>query len=100
MTETLKGNTKIFMELHYGPPFISLEKMDEFFRFLEENHFRVRFAVFEDKVEDISVVRSFLKKAGYKLPIILTNVSVQDLKSVLRKNPMSPNVLFEKVSAD
>jgi FkbM family methyltransferase len=99
MTETLKGNTRIFMELHYGPPFISLEKMDEFFRLLEENHFRVRFAVFEDKVEDISVVRSFLKKAGYKLPIILTNVSVQELKKVLQKNPMSPNVLFEKVAS-
>jgi FkbM family methyltransferase len=99
MAETLKGNTRIFMELHYGPPFISLEKMDEFFRLLEENHFRVRFAVFEDKVEDISVVRSLLKKAGYKLPIILTKVSVQELKSVLQKNPMSPNVLFEKVLA-
>lgn len=97
MAETLKGNLRIFMELHYGPPFISLEKMDEFFRLLEENHFRVRFAVFEDKVEDIGVVRSFLKKAGYKLPIILTNVSVQELKGVLQKNPMSPNVLFEKV---
>ncbi|MGA2680772.1 MAG: FkbM family methyltransferase [Candidatus Bathyarchaeia archaeon] len=99
MAETLKGNARILMELHYGPPFISLEKMDEFFRLLEENHFRVRFAVFEDKVEDISVVRSLLKKAGYKLPIILTNVSVQELKSVLQKNPMSPNVLFEKVLA-
>ena len=100
MPETLKGNTRIFMELHYGPPFISIEKMNEFFRLLEENKYRVRFAVFEDKVEDIKVVRALLKKSGYKLPIILTNVSVQELKRVLEKNPMSPNVLFEKASAD
>ena len=36
MTQTLKGDTRIFMELHYGPPFISLEKMDEFFHLLGE----------------------------------------------------------------
>lgn len=96
MTNTLRGNTKIFMELHYGPPFISLEKMDEFFSLLEENNYRVRFAVFEDKVEDIGVVRALLKKSGYKLPIVLTNVSVEELKKVLQKNPMSPNVLLEK----
>lgn len=100
MPETLKGkNVRIFMELHYGPPFISLEKMDEFFHLLEENDFKVRFAVFEDKVEDITVVRSFLKKAGYKLPIVLTDISIQELKKVCKAHPMSPNVLLEKTTA-
>ena len=100
MTQTLKGDIRIFMELHYGPPFIGLEKMDEFFHLLEENNYRVRFAVFEDKVEDITVVRGLLKKSGYKLPIVLSNVSVQELKKVCEKNPMSPNVLFEKAPSD
>ena len=65
-----------------------------------ENNYRVRFAVFEDKVEDITVVRGLLKKSGYKLPIVLSNVSVQELKKVCEKNPMSPNVLFEKAPSD
>jgi FkbM family methyltransferase len=118
MTETLKGNVRILVELHYGRQFIDPEKMDELFHILEENSFRVRFAIFEDKVEveNNRVVRSLLNKAGYELPIVFSNISLLELKKVLEatnakprwpppwppitgRDPMCPNVLFEKVSA-
>jgi FkbM family methyltransferase len=99
MPETLKGDVRILVELHYGLPFISPQKMDELLGILKENNFRVRFAVFEDKVQENKIVSSLLKKGGYKLPIVLTNISLQELKKALEANLMSPNVLFEKTAS-
>ncbi|MGO8807164.1 MAG: FkbM family methyltransferase [Candidatus Bathyarchaeia archaeon] len=99
MPETLKGDVKILVELHYGLPFISPQKMDELLVILEKNNFRVRFVVFEDKVRENTVVRSLLKKGGYKLPIVRTNISLQELRKELQANLMSPNVLFEKANS-
>lgn len=96
MAKTLKGNARILVELHYGLPFLEPKRVDEIFSILEQNHFRVRFAVFENKVEENKVVQSLLKKAGCKLPIVASNLSVQEFKKLLEENPMSPNVLFEK----
>jgi FkbM family methyltransferase len=96
MTNTLKGKSSILMELHYGFPFLEPEKVDEMFAVLEKNRFRVKFAVFEDKVKENVVIRSLLKKGGYKLPIVAVNMSIQEFKELLQRNPMSPNVLFEK----
>jgi hypothetical protein len=84
------------MELHYGFPFLEPEKVDEMFAVLEKNRFRVKFAVFEDKVKENVVIQSLLKKGGYKLPIVAANLSIQEFKKLLQQNPMSPNVLFEK----
>jgi len=96
MTETLKGDIRLLVELHYGLPFISSEHMDELLGILEKNNFRVRFVVFEDKVQENRVIRYLLKKGGYKLPFFVTNISLQELKKLLKDNRMSPNVLFEK----
>jgi hypothetical protein len=84
------------MELHYGLPFLAPEKVDEMFEVLQKHRFHVKFAVFEDKVTENAMTRALLKKAGYKLPIVAQNLSVQDFRKILQENPMSPNVLFEK----
>ncbi|MCW3994785.1 MAG: FkbM family methyltransferase [Candidatus Bathyarchaeota archaeon] len=96
MTKTLKGNPRILVELHYGRPFLEPERVDEIFSLLAKNDFHVRFAVFENKVEENRVVQSLLKRAGYKLPIVASNLSIWEFKELLEENPMSPNVLFEK----
>jgi len=115
MLQTLKGKVRILLELHYGLPFIEPEKMDALFGILEETGFKVRFAVFEDKVGENKVIRSLLDKAGYELPLVFSNISVQGLKKVLETTyaklcwpkrwepitgrvPVSPNVLLEKAS--
>jgi len=99
MPETLKGDVRLLVELHYGLPFMSPKRMDELLHILEQNNFRVRFVVFEDKVQENRVIRRLLKKGGYKLPFFVTNISLQELKKLLQENLMSPNVLFEKASS-
>jgi FkbM family methyltransferase len=98
MSETLKGNLKILVELHPLPKYMKPGKMDEIFQMLEQNNFKVRFAVFEDKVEENRLIRFLLKKAGNKLPIINFNMSIPEFKKTLKENIQfaSPNVVFEK----
>jgi FkbM family methyltransferase len=98
MAKTLKGNIKILAELHPLRCYIDPEKMDELFQVLEQNNFTVRFVVFEDKVVENRIVRFLLKKAGDKLPIVASNISMQELKKLIEDNPgvASPNVVFEK----
>jgi FkbM family methyltransferase len=117
MTETIKGNSRILMEFHYGRPFIEPADMTELFRLMEKNNFRVRFAIFEDKAHDNRIVRSLLTKAGYSLPFVFLNISINELQKLLEtayneppwpsswpaitgRTPISPNVLLEKVSTD
>ena len=97
MAKTLKGNVKILVELHPWP-YLDTEKMDEIFQILEQNNFTVRFVVFENKIVENRIVRFLLKKAGDKLPIVASNISVQELKKLIEDNPGvgSPNVVFEK----
>ncbi len=98
MAKTLKGNVKILVELHPRPPYLDAEKMDEIFQILEQNNFTVRFVVFENKIVENRIVRFLLKKAGDKLPIVASHISVQELKKLIEDNPGvgSPNVVFEK----
>ena len=89
------------MELHPERPYLEPEKVNELFNILEEHNFRVRFAVFEDKVEENEVVRFLLKKAGNKLPIIASNISLQEFKKLVENNSKLayPSVIFEKQNA-
>jgi len=98
MHETLKGNVKILVELHPLPRYMKPGKMEEIFQILEQNNFKVRFAVFEDKVEETRLIRFLLKKAGDKLPILNSNMSIPEFKKMLKENIQfaSPNVVFEK----
>ena len=98
MAKTLKCNTRILAELHPLLAYMDPEKMNEMFDVLEQNNFRVRFVVFEDKVVENKTVRFLLKKAGNKLPIVASNISVQELKKLIEENRglASPNVVFEK----
>ncbi len=98
MPKTLSGNIKMLIELHPWPPFLDSAKMSEILDILEQNQFTVKFAVFEDKVEENEVVKLLLKKAGSKLPLIASNISIQDLRKLLADNIRlaSPNVLFVK----
>ena len=98
MAKTLKGNIKILVELHPLRPYLGPEKIDEILQILEQNDFAVRFAVFEDKVVENRIVRFLLKKAGNKLPIVASNISMQELKKLIEDNQRlpNPNVVFEK----
>ncbi len=99
MTETLKSDLKMLMELHPWPPYLEPEKMQELLDILEQNGFRVRFAVFEAKVLENKIIRSLLKKTGSKLPLVVSNVSIRDFRKILDENEgiASPNVFFEKI---
>lgn len=103
MANTLDSNVKILVELHPWRPYLDTHRMNEIFDILEQNNFKVKFAVFEDKVEENKIIRLLSKKAGSKLPIVASNISMRELKRLLDENPYlaSPNVLFEKqVSPD
>jgi len=94
MPQTLKGDVKILVELH---TIFLRRKLDEFLGTLALNGFRARFVVFEEKVEANRIVRVLMKTAGDALPIIATNLSIQELKKLLKKNvELAPNVVFEK----
>lgn len=101
MVKTLKRDIKILMELHPESPYIEPEKVNELFHILEENNFRVRFAVFEDKVEENEIAKFFLRKGGNKLPIIASNISLQEFKRLVENNSRLayPSVIFEKQNA-
>ena len=99
MAKTLKSNVKILIELHPWRPYLEPERMDELFDILERNNFRAQFAVLENKVKENKIVTLFMKKAGDKLPIISSNMSIQELRLFVESNLMlrvSPNVMFEK----
>lgn len=94
MPQTLKKNIKILVELH---PHLISDKLNEIFQILEQNNFKVQFAVFENKVVENKILRFLMKKAGENLPLIVSNMSVQELKCLMAMNPtLSPNVIFEK----
>ena len=98
MPKTLSSNIKMLIELHPWRPFLDPAKMNEILDILEQNQFRVKFAVFEEKVEENKVIKLLLKKAGSKLPLVVSNMSIQGLRKLLADNPRlaSPNVLFVK----
>jgi FkbM family methyltransferase len=98
MPQTLRSNIKMLIELHPWRPFLDPAKMSEILDILEQNQFIVKFAVFEDKVKENKVIRVLLKKAGSKLPLVTSNISIEELRNLLADNPRlaSPNVLFVK----
>jgi FkbM family methyltransferase len=94
MPQLLKSCTRILVELH---PLILHEHLDEIFQILKENNFRVRFAVFEEKVAEGAPLSFLMKKAGVNLPLIASDISMQELRRLINENPIiSPNVVFEK----
>ncbi len=103
MHQTLKGDVKILVELH---PYYLREKLGEIFQILKKNRFRVRFAVFEPKVDESKIVSkivdSLWQKGGVELApstFVIENVSLQKLQNIMKEYPsLAPNVLFEKQS--
>ena len=95
MTQTLKKDVILLVELH---PEYLCEKINELFEILDRNCFRVRFAVFEDKVEENPILQSLInEERGYKLPISLSNVPIKELQRIIANNPeYAFNVFFEK----
>ncbi len=95
MVQTLKGNLKILIEVH---PYFLLEKLDDFFQILRQNGFWVRFAVFEGKAKENSIVNSLWQKGGVSsTTFVVENVSLRELQNLIKKHPaLYPNVLFEK----
>ena len=99
MSNTLKGRINILLELHPLPNYLKPEKLEELFQILERNRFRARFVVYERKVEENLISRLLFRKSGENLPLVGTNMSIQDLKKVVYENAgvASPNILFEKI---
>jgi hypothetical protein len=94
MPQTLNKNIRILVELH---PHLLDKKIDEILMILVQNNFKVRFAAFEDKVEENKIVRLLFKKAGNKLPLVASNISCAELKNLINENPDAcPNVVFQK----
>jgi FkbM family methyltransferase len=98
MSKTLRGKISILLELHPLPSYIKPENLDEMFRILEQNKFRVKFIVYEHKVRENWVSRLMLRSAGDKLPIVGSNLSIQYLRKIVPQHwdLASPNILFEK----
>lgn len=96
MSQTLKKDVALLIEVH--PQFLK-EKLGAFLGILEENNFRVRFAVDEFKVKENVVIQSLVQKAeNRRLPFYLVDVSVRELEKELVKNPcFAPNIFFQKV---
>ena len=99
MSQTLRGDTRILVELH-SSNYLSSEKLNGIFQILIQNNFRVRFAIFEGKVRENRIVNCLWKKGGASINnFVVTNVSLQELQNVMKEHPkLSPNVLFEKQS--
>ncbi len=99
MTQTLKGKTKILLELHTQPTCLRPEKLEELLQILKDNHYKIKFIVYEHKVRENLVTRVLLRRAGDQLPIIGSNISIQRLKEFIplyRDLTVAPNILFEK----
>ena len=94
MTQTLKENVRILVELH--PFILANEKTDEIFQILDQNKFKVQFAVFENKVKENNIIRALSRKAGNKLPIVASNISLLELKELIHQNYGWPPMLFSK----
>lgn len=95
MPETLKHDVVVLMELH---PMYLGRKIDPLLKILQENHFKVRFAVVEDKVNENVFIRSIIGKIrGYRLPVYIANASINELRNMIAKNSeFAPNAFFEK----
>ncbi len=98
MQSTLKENVKILMELHTAPGYLSPQKLDEVYQIMENNNYRAKFVVFENKINESKLVEVLYKKSGERLPIIASDMSMQELKKLVIDNQelACPNILFEK----
>ena len=98
MKQTLRGKTSILLELHPEPAYLKPEKLSELLGILEENHYRVKFIVYEHKVRENPITRTLLRHAGDKLPITGENLSIKQLREVIAQYSYvaAPNILFEK----
>jgi len=100
MTQTLKGKTNILLELHTQPNVLKPEKINELLQILENNNYRIKFIVYEHKVRENLVTRLLLRNAGDQMPIIGSNLTIQQLKEALPRYQnlvAAPNIYFEKI---
>jgi len=98
MKNTLNSEVKILMELHPYPKFLSPKKLDELYQILEEHNYKAKFVVFENKVLENWLTKILYREAGIKLPIVKSNISLNQLKTLVaeNRNLAAPNILFEK----
>ena len=98
MEQTLKGKTSILLELHAQPAYLKPEKLEELLQILEDNHYRVKFIVYEHKVRENPITRTLLRQAGDQLPIVGKNMSIKQLRKFIPtyRYLTAPNILFEK----
>jgi FkbM family methyltransferase len=100
MSNTLQSDTAILMELHAFPRYLSTKKLDEIYDILERNHYRAKFLVYENKIVGNKIIEFLNKKSGDKLPIVASNISLQELKNIIKANQKeclaAPNIYFEK----
>jgi FkbM family methyltransferase len=100
MTQTLKGKTKILLELHPNMLGFESKKLDELLQTLQDNNYRIKFLVYEHKVRENSITRALLKRAGDKMPIIGFDMSIQQLRENLKRYRSlkeAPNIYLEKI---
>jgi methyltransferase, FkbM family len=98
MKQTLKSKPSILLELHAQPSYLTAEKLDELLQILEENHYRVKFIVYEHKVRENPITRTLLRHAGDQLPIVGENISIKHLREFIPtyRYLTAPNILFQK----
>ena len=96
MQHLLEKNISLLIELH--PDVIISEKMEELLQILEQKKFKIRFVVFEEKIEENPILRSLKRSVrNAQLPIYLFQVSFQELKNAITENPdIAPNIFFQK----
>ena len=91
-TRILTENTKILMEVH--PTIIS--NLKEFYEILQQNNYKVEYAIFEYKVQYNYALYSLFKKYAGGLPKIYYNITIKKLKTLLQNTSICPNILFTK----
>jgi hypothetical protein len=100
MTNTLNGKTSILLELHTQPNVLKPEKISELLQMLENNNYRIKFIVYEHKVRENLITRLLLRRAGDQMPVIGSNLTIQQLKEALplyQNLVAAPNIYFEKI---
>jgi FkbM family methyltransferase len=100
MKQTLLGKTRILLELHAQPAYLKPEKLDELLQILEDNHYRVKFIVYEHKVRENPITRTLLRHAGDQMPIVGNDLSIKQLREFIPtyRYLTAPNILFEKIN--
>jgi len=94
-TDTLKKDVKILMEIH--PFLMTDQQLTKMIEILEENNFKAKFIITEQKVCGNWIAECFMHKVYGRRNITLSNVSITELRKLLRiKKMKAHHVLFSK----